>query len=347
MRIGLIAQNVIERAVLAAGFVPTPIVESFATIALARSIMAATQLGVFEALAAAPLPDVAVATLCQTDPAATTKLLDALAGSGYLHTTRGRYTLTPMTRTWLLRDAPRSIRDYILFNYVQWDWFMECEAYVRTGQPIAFHADMTETEWALYQRAMYCIARLNAPEVALRIPVPRGAHTMLDIGGANGVYTTAICQRHSGLRATVLDLPGAITAAAPQHGEAGQDECITYQAGDALTADLGDAAYDLIFVANLTHHFDDQMNRDLACRVARALKPGGYFVIQEGLRERHSRVNRQFGALGDLFFAFTSAAGLRSFAEMAEWQRAACLTPCASIRLLTAPNQGMQVAQKR
>jgi SAM-dependent methyltransferase len=205
---------------------------------------------------------------------------------------------------------------------------------------------MTTAEWDLYQRAMRCIARLTAPEVSRRVPVPAGARALLDIGGANGVYATALCHQHANLHATILDLPEAIAAAASFQAPAGMSARITYRAADALTADLGHATYDLIFVANLVHHFDDATNRALARRVADALKPGGTYVIQDGVRERPRLGNRQFGALGDLFFALTSAAGAWSFAEMAAWQCAAGLLPRRPIRLLTAPSQGLQVATK-
>lgn len=346
MRIGVIAQSLVERVVLAAGFVPTPIIASFPTIVLARSIMAATQLGIFTALESGSLTASAVATLCRTDPAATAKLLIALAGSGYVRAGGDRYTLTSVTRTWLLPDAPHSIYDYILFNYTQWEWLSRCEEFIRTGHPIAFHDEMTEGEWDLYQRGMRSIARLTAPEVSRRVPVPANAHAMLDIGGANGVYAAALCRRHPDLHATILDLPEAIAAAATFSPPDDLSTRITYRADDALTADLDHDAYDLVFVANLVHHFDEATNRALAQRVAAALRPGGCYVIQDGVRERPSRANRQFGALGDLFFALTSAAGTWSFAEMAAWQCAAGLRPRRPIRLLTAPSQGLQVATK-
>jgi len=46
-------------------------------------------------------------------------------------------------------------------------------------------------------------------------------------------------------------------------------------------ADLGVELYDLILMSNLAHHLDAAQNLDLAKRAARALRPGGMFVIQE------------------------------------------------------------------
>jgi hypothetical protein len=117
-------------------------------------------------------------------------------------------------------------------------------------------------------------------------------------------------------------------------------------AGDALTSDLGVETYDLIYVANLVHHFDASQIIGLASRIATALRPGGVWVIQDGVRERRRRSQRMAAALGDLYFALTSASGFWSFTEMANWQKRVGLRPLKPIRLLTAPGQGLQIARK-
>jgi SAM-dependent methyltransferase len=346
MRFGVIAQSILDRVALATRLVPVPIIEATPPLLQARAIMVATKSGVFEALAAGPRDAPAIAAQCQADPRAMRKLLDGLVGTGYLRYAAGRYTLAPLSRRWLLRDSPRSIHDYMLFNYSQWEWIARLDEFLTDGQPIEFHREMTPEQWDMYQRGMYCIARLTAPEVAWRVPVPRGAKEMLDIGGSHGLYSVAICRRHPGLRATVLDLPVAIEYAAPLLAREGMGDRVQHRAGDALTDDLGEARYDLVFIANLVHHFDNQTNRDLMRRIARALRPGGICVIQDGYHEANPQRAGQFGALGDLFFALTSAAGVWTFAEMAAWQRAAGLVPRRPIKLITGPNQGIQAAKK-
>lgn len=62
---------------------------------------------------------------------------------------------------------------------------------------------------------MRAVASTLAPELARRLPVPKGAETMLDIGGSRGYYSVTLCRRHPGLRAVVLDPPEAVAPAAP------------------------------------------------------------------------------------------------------------------------------------
>src|SRR5258707_15652744 len=94
MKQGAIPENPLEAASLATGLVPTPLLDTMLSLLLARTVLVAVKLGVFEALAAGPLPAAAVAERCGTDAAATAKLLTALAGARYLRFRAGRHALT-------------------------------------------------------------------------------------------------------------------------------------------------------------------------------------------------------------------------------------------------------------
>ncbi len=347
MRVGIIAQTLLERAALALGRIPEPIVEAFPPLVVARSLMAAAQLGVFAALSAGPQTLTALAATCQTDPRATAALLAVLASGDYVAESRGVYRLTPKAQRWLRRGSPDDVSAYLRYNYLQWDWLAELERFLQTGQPIAFHERLSEADWRQYEQGMAVIARLVLPEVVWRVGLPPDATTLLDIGGGHGLAAARFCLRHPHLRATVLDLPAALAAAPPLPADlAAAGARVTREAGDALTTDLGAAAWDVIYMANLLHHFDAAEIQALAGRISVALRPGGLWVIQDGVRERRRRSERMSAAIGDLYFALTSASGFWSFGEMAAWQTQAGLAPRRPVHLLTAPGQGLQIGVK-
>lgn len=348
MKVRAIPENLAERAALAAGAVPTPLLESMIAMLLARTLMVGTRLGVFEALAAAPLAAAEVAERCRTHPGATTKLLNALVGAGYLRFDRGRYTLVPVARKWLLKGTPRSLYDNMLFRFMEWDFIAHYDEFVRTGRPLDVHETIkSDEDWNLYQRGMRSLAATSAAEVAARTPLPRHARTMLDIGGSHGYNSVVICRRHPQLRAVVLDLPQAVRQAAPILAEEGMGDRVVHRPGDVLADDLGTEAWDVIFIAQLVHHFDAATNRELARRAARALRAGGVLVIQEAIRPESPADAGQAGALLDLYFALTSQSGTWSYEEIAGWQREAGLEPQRPIRFRTAPGIGQQAAVKR
>lgn len=347
MKLGGIPQSPIERIGKALGLLPQPLLDTHIAMLLARAIMEGTRLGVFEALKDAPLPAEEVAARCGCDPKAMRKLLDALAGCEYLRWDSGRYSLAPVARKWLLADSPRTLRDKMLWQFPEWDYIARLGDFVRSGEPLDLHPTLTLEDWGLYQRGMRATAASWVAEVGRRTPVPKGARDMLDVGGSHGLVSVALCRRHPGLRSVILDLPAAIEHAAPILAREGMGDRIVYRPGDALTDDLGTEAWDLVVVANLVHHFDDATNRALAKRIAKALRPGGVFVIQELYRQSSPQEAGQIGALLGLYFALTSESGTWSFEEMAVWQREAGLTPRKPVKFVTAPGNGQQSAVKK
>jgi SAM-dependent methyltransferase len=345
MRVGLMAENPLESALLATGLVPAAIFEAYGP-AYARAITTATRLGIFEALSGGPRSAQAVAETCRTNQRATEKLLNLLVTMKYVRYRGGTYALARNTRRWLLADAPASIRDFILMKDLEWSWIEHLESFLQDGQPLDVHGTMSTDDWSAYQLGMRAQANLLAPLLARRVPVPAGASQMLDIGGSHGYFSVVLCRRHPGLRSTVLDLPPAVEQAAPILEREGMGDRVLHRAGDAVADDLGEAAFDLILLVSLVHHFDDATNRLLARKAARALRPGGYFVIGDALRPRGPGRGGQQAALFDLYFALTSESGLWTFDEMRSWQVDAGLVPRRSISLVPGGGFGLQVAER-
>jgi 2-polyprenyl-3-methyl-5-hydroxy-6-metoxy-1,4-benzoquinol methylase len=325
--------------------VPTPLFETQLAFTLARVVMVAAQLGVFDALAAGPATATEVAERCRTHPEATAKLLLALTGSGYVQADDKTYELTTQARTWLVSESPSSLADKMLFQLYEWDLMARSAEYVRTGQPLEFHERMNDQQWAMYQRGMRAMATVPAQEAAQLIAVPAHARTLLDIGGSHGYYSVALCRRHPWLRAVVLDLPEAVQHAAPLLAAEQMGDRIAHREGNALEDDLGADSYDVVLLVSVAHHLTAEQNRALAERVARALRPGGVFAVIEPFRADLAGGISQLGALTEFYFGLTSRAGTWSADEIAEWQQHAGLEPTAPTALSSA-GFGVQTATK-
>jgi len=345
MRYGLVATNPIERAALATGLVPTPLIDTYAA-AFGEVVLVATEQGIFEALKDGPLDAPGVAARAGTDPKATEKILNLLTSMRYLRWTDGRFRLGRTARRYLLTGSPHSARDMVLMKRLELRWIDALGGFLRSGEPLDVHGSMSEAEWGLYQRGMRVQAGLSATEATRRTPVPKGAREMLDIGGSHGYFSVALCRRYPGLRSVVLDLPQAVEHAAPILASEGMGDRVVHRAGDALRDDLGEDAYDLILAWSLVHHFDEATNRELVRRAARALRPGGVLAIGEAIRSRTPAKANQLTAFFDLYFSLTSEAGTWTFEEMASWQRDAGLVPRRPIRLLMSPGAGIQAATR-
>ncbi|HSF16008.1 MAG TPA: class I SAM-dependent methyltransferase [Vicinamibacteria bacterium] len=347
MRLGVIGESLIERIVLRTNMAPDPLAETQIAYSMARSIMAGVKLGLFDSIGTEAKTAAEVAALCGTDEEATTKLMNALVGCRYLRHRDGQYELAPKARKWLLRSSPHSIRDKLLFQYDEWDIVSKYEEYIASGQPLEIHRSLTDRlEWNRYQRGMRALASISAEEVAARLPVPAGATAMLDIGGSHGYYSVCLCRKHDALRSTILDLPQAVEHAAPILAEEGMGERVVHRAGDALSDELGNEDWDVVFMSQLVHHFTDEQNRNLVRRIARALKPGGICVLLDMLRPSSPESVGGFGAVLDLYFAATSRSGTWPLETIRSWQRDAGLSVGRPIQLRTLPGAAMVVGRR-
>ena len=346
MRFGIIADNPVEGLGLASGLVPTPMFEPYGA-AFARTLMVATKLGVFEALADGALPASAVAERCDMDGRATEKVLNLLVGMRYLRRSRdGAYRLTRVARRWLLEDSPTSVRGMVLMKFLEWEWIEGLESFARTGEPLDVHGRMSPDDWTLYQRGMRAQAGLLGAWLPRRLPMPPNASSMLDIGGSHGYFSVVLCRRHPALRSVVLDLPEAVEQAAPLLAAEGMRDRVVHRAGNALTVDLGTDTHDLILAFSLVHHFDAETNQQLAARCARALRPGGIYVIGDLVRPGSPERASAFDLFYDLYFALTSRSGLWSTDEMADWQRAAGLNPRKPVRIFPGQGPVLQIGER-
>jgi predicted O-methyltransferase YrrM len=343
MRYGLTAGNPAESVLMAAGLVPGAMFEGYAPV-YARILVLATELGMFDAIARGSTTAAEVARACDTDPRATEKVLDLLVTMRYLSRRAKEYRLARQTRRYLLADAPSSVRDVILMKRLEWRWIDGLDAFLRTGRPLDVHGTMSSEDWAAYQRGMRGQANASAALIARFVPVPKGASEMLDIGGSHGYFSVAICRRHPALRATVLDLPEAVEHATPLLAREEMGDRVVLRAGNALTDDLGDAGYDLIFMFSLVHHFSQDTNRQLVARCATALRPGGVLAIGDVMRPAAPGRRGQQAAFFDLYFALTSEAGLWSADEVRSWQAEAGLRPRRTIGLPFSGGLAIQAA---
>jgi hypothetical protein len=131
------------------------------------------------------------------------------------------------------------------------------------------------------------------------------------------------------------------STSARSHGATGharhRGDRVVHRAGDALTGDLGVECHEIVIAAQLVHHFSEEQNRELAGRVARALRPGGIYAIIDAFRPARANDAGQIGALMEFYFALTSQSGTWTPQEMASWQSAAGLRPRRPVHFRTAP----------
>jgi SAM-dependent methyltransferase len=267
------------------------------------------------------------------DPVPTALLLDCLISASYVTSRRGRYGLTRKGRRWLDPDSPTSVADFVAATGDYGRWWSQLPDLLRgqrSGVATQTHAlPPDDPYWRRYLYGQRDLARLTANSVARAVTL-RGPRSMLDLGGGHGLYAAALCRRHPGLTATVLDLPGSAAVGREIIAGLGLTDRVRFVDADVRVADLG-GGYDLISCFNLVHHLTEPDVVALFRRVRSALRPGGVFAVLDVFPELAGRSTST--DMLTMFVYVSSGARLHSPAVLARWLASAGFNESVSQRL--------------
>lgn len=230
----------------------------------------------------------------------------------------GRYEMTKSGRPWLDPSSDTYLGDFLADTAEYWDWYARLEDLVRDGTHAELHGKGPDDPyWRSYIRGQYQLARLSSAEVAKAIPLAKGAHSVLDVAGAHGEYSMALCRRHEGLRATIVDLPGSAKVGEQIVAEAGMSDRVRHLVGDMFEVDY-DGHYDGAMSFNIIHHLSPEQIRALFARIRAVLRPGAPLAVLD-LYDRPGGQQANTASILGLFFHLTSGADTYTVEEVSRW----------------------------
>jgi SAM-dependent methyltransferase len=303
---------------------PDPFADTFVAMAAARAVIAATRLGVFSALSERPATPRELAIRLDLDPTGIEALLAALAALGYLDgEPDGTHRLGEVAARQLVADSPESIATFVGdYNPFAWEMLGDLEEALRgRAHPSSHHRPSGHPFWEAYIRGLFELSRDEHAENAALVPVSE-AQTLLDVAGGHGAFAMAMCRRHPGLRATVLDLPASAAVGRRIVAEEGLADRIGFRDGDALTAELGQGL-DVVSGFNFLHHLPPGDARAFVERAHAALRPGGWLVVGETERAAPGAPATVNGALSGLVYFASSGTRNYTADEVRGWLAAA------------------------
>jgi SAM-dependent methyltransferase len=283
---------------------PDPFLDSFTGLVAARALSTAVMLGVFEALHERPYTASELAARLGLDPLGAETLVTALTTLRYLEEVGdGRVRNVSVTERLLVRSSPESIATFVgEQGDLHWQVLDLLPDAVRSGRPYAMHEERRgEAErWEAYIRGLFEISRPEHEANAALVPVDDPSR-LVDVAGGHGAFAMAMCRRHPGLEATVIDLPPSAAVGRSIVAEEGCADRVSFRDGDVFELGLGDGL-DVVSVFNLVHHLPEDRDREL-CQMAReALRPGGYLVIGDSARPEPGEPVSEHGAISSLLF---------------------------------------------
>lgn len=318
VRVGVKYDGFVERVGGALNLVPVPVGLSMFGMPIARSLQVAQRTGVIAELARGPATAAQIAAKLGLREQGTALLLDVLTVSGLASLVDGRYSLPARAAKWLNPDSESYVGDFLADTSHYWEWWAGLEDLVRDGRSVELHDKPPDDPyWRSYITGQYQLARLSSDAVAKAVDLPQNASSLLDVAGAHGEFSMALCRRHEGLTATVVDLPGSARIGREIVAAAGMSERVSFVEGDMFAADYG-GPHNGALAFNIVHHLSPDASQALFARIAEALVPGSPLCVLD-LYDRPPGKRPDTGSFLGLFFHLTSGADTYSTGEVSEW----------------------------
>lgn len=242
------------------------------------------EIGGLAELAGGPLAIGELAGRCGADPAMLARVLRSVATTGLIRTASpGAYELTDTGRALLDSSALPGLR----FNADPeiWTALREIPDALHAGQPpiMARHGSLYEYLASRPETAtaFYALMAGDFGPVAAALPKAidfSAARTVVDVGGGQGGFVTAILRAYPGLRAILTDLDHALPEARDHlaaNGVAGRCELV---AGDFFRDPLPPGA-DSYLLAHILHNWSDAQSEDILRAVRVAIAENGQVLI--------------------------------------------------------------------
>jgi len=140
------------------------------------------------------------------------------------------------------------------------------------------------------------ISRTNFAAFAEKFDFSR-YRTLCDVGGATGLLSILVAQRHPHMRCTSFDLPEVSPIAARAIAKAGLSDRVQTASGNFFTDSLPKA--DVVTMGMILHDWNLERKKHLIRLAYEALSPGGAFIAIENLIDDARRENA-FGLMMSL-----------------------------------------------
>jgi ubiquinone/menaquinone biosynthesis C-methylase UbiE len=221
-----------------------------------------------------------------TNLRATRIVLDSLIASALIEKKNGRYTLLPVSETFLVRGKPSYIGDFRHVALALWDGMANLKQSLKTGKPMS-RMD-TGNELAVWEKLVIGIIPIAEPVAKalcdiLRIGTDRKGVRVLDIAGGSSIFGMTILARDPSAQVTQLDWPNVNAVAKQLNRERGLDGKIRFIDGEHRSAVLENRYYDLVLASNFCRFESPEGNQELFRKAYQALKPGGSLVVNDFL----------------------------------------------------------------
>jgi ubiquinone/menaquinone biosynthesis C-methylase UbiE len=296
---------------------PEPIIRLASGFMLAKHLFAASELGLFEALAGSPATVDALAARTGLTRRTARISADAMVALGLLERRGNEYSNTDVAATFLAGNPGPDLRPLLRHwdknSYPVWTEF--AEALGRGPAHEIFELD--EEHQRIASAGIEAI--LAGPANALARAFDFSPHRrLLDVGGGTGSWTIATARSFPHLEATILERSSVVGVARERVAAAGLASRVTVVAGDALADELP-SGHDVFLLANLVHYWSPERNVALFTRIRSAAPAGARLLLADFWTDPTHTKPVQAAVMAGEFAVHLREGDVYSVEEVGEW----------------------------
>ncbi len=247
---------------------------------LARIVMTANELNLFDAIAESPVTAEEAATRLSLSPRGTRRLLNALVALGIASRSGDAFMLAAEYRPFLTAEGDKSMKQWIRLSSDLAPVYDKLGDFVRTGKMQKNTMEMLNQDPAnmrAFIGAMHDKA-LNAPQAIAGIFDLKDRRQLLDIGGGPGTYSLELCKALPGLHATIFEIAPVAEVARDYIRRYGLEDRVQAVNGD-FKQDPLPGGNDLVLIANVLHMYSPEDAQTLVRKARDTLQPGGRLIV--------------------------------------------------------------------
>jgi O-methyltransferase domain/Dimerisation domain len=228
---------------------PEPIIKVAMGFMAAKHLFVASEVGLFEALAAGPATIEELASRTGVPSRTIAIAVAAMVSLGLIEQDGDRYQNGEPAAAFLAGKLGPDLRPMLrFFDQISYPTWQKLADAVRTGNGQAQYGKFDKRQQEIFSAGVESFSGPGAAALATNYDFGRH-RKVLDVAGGTGSFLVAVLKRHANLRGTLFELPGPCAIARQQLANVPEGSRIEVIEGDAFRDPLP-ADHDALIVAN-------------------------------------------------------------------------------------------------
>jgi ubiquinone/menaquinone biosynthesis C-methylase UbiE len=259
---------------------PEPIMKIAMGFMAAKHLFAASEVGLFEALASGPASLDELAKKTGVPSRTLAIVAAAMVGLGLIERDQDRYRNGDAAAALLAGKPGADLRPMLRFwDKISYPTWQKLAAAVRSGQGQAQFGKFDKAEQQIFSAGVEAFSAPVAAALATSYDFSRHRR-VLDVAGGTGSFLVAVLRRHEALRGTLFELPGACAVARQKLANEPEGKRIDVVDGDVFKDPLPQG-HDALIVANTVHVFSAAHNVELMRKMRAGVEPGARLLLAD------------------------------------------------------------------